>query len=533
MPILIAILAFFATIACTKKKPDGFHQQTQQASQGAEAVDQQAGEAVVEQDEAMDVKNLPLVQQAVTDHDFLTGLEQDMEKQLQIICSRNQGKTNRVITAFCVDNIRPKSLIELQNALGLNVAENNVPFAITGHSSSLVAKFTSAINPRAIIFTANGQDNNYVVMGFVRGEQFAEIVVNNGQPNTPDYFLVAFTQACNAKPEGCNPGDLLTPEIESNWTGFTLYQDEDLKNTIVDCLHCHQPEGVNSPKILRMQELQNPWTHFFRNNRTGGQALLADYFAAHGPDEAYAGIPGATIANSDPADLEDFVRDNGFADQPNEFQTNNIETDVEDTAPGQPQDNTTPGQSAQWEEHYQAHVRGEVIAPPYHDVKVTEPSLLQKYTQQYQDYRAGLITKDQFEDHREIFKLDPVQKANMGFGVRPDADGQTIITQACAQCHNSKLDQSLSRAKFNVDLAAMGANAAAEIDIAIQRLQLGYSAGRRAEAGIKFYNANAEEVELDKGEHLLTMPPRRFKDLTDEQIDAAIQYLQGAKAQFQ
>lgn len=29
------------------------------------------------------------------------------------------------------------------------------------------------------------------------------------------------------------------------------------------------------------------------------------------------------------------------------------------------------------------------------------------------------------------------------------------------------------------------------------------------------------------------MPPRRFKDLTDEQIDKAIQYLKAAKAQVE
>ena len=53
-----------------------------------------------------------------------------------------------------------------------------------------------------------------------------------------------------------------------------------------------------------MQELQNPWGHWFRNNRNNGQQLLADFSAAHEANETYGGIPGAAITNSDPAQLE-------------------------------------------------------------------------------------------------------------------------------------------------------------------------------------------------------------------------------------
>lgn len=102
---------------------------------------------------------------------------------------------------------------------------------------------------------------------------------------------------------------------------------------------------------------------------------------------------------------------------------------------------------------------------------------------------------------------------------------------ACAQCHNGKLDQNVSRSKFNVNLAAMP-NAAAEIDIAISRIRLGYSPARLKAEGVRITKESGEAVELHKGEHLLTMPPRRFKDLTDEQIDGLIKYLEGEKAKF-
>ena len=51
--------------------------------------------------------------------------------------------------------------------------------------------------------------------------------------------------------------------------------------------------------MLRMQELEDPWTHWFRSDRPGGLTLLQDYFRAHATDEDYMGIPGVLIAKSD------------------------------------------------------------------------------------------------------------------------------------------------------------------------------------------------------------------------------------------
>ncbi len=533
--------------------------------------------------EKVDVKELPLIQRAITDEDFMEFSKlknpdkplKEGEEQMAQVCANNAGKTNIVIQKFCVEKIRPKSLKEMQVALNLdpsnvtnrgnNGANGNPGFAVQGHSSSLVGQFVSSINPRVVIFNnqtpgGNANTTNFIAMGFVRGEQFAEILVaNDNGASNPDLFLVAFKQACNAKPEGCSNGELLTPAVESNWTEFTLYQDEDLKNTIVDCRHCHQPEGVGTQVFGRMQELRNPWVHWMRDNRGNGTTLIDDYYAAHGQDETYGGIPGPAISGSDPANLEDLIRTNGFnQDQiPEiEFQTQTILDEVSNNNGAQPVDNTIPGQSATWEELYAQAAVGvsndgrNIIPIPYHDVKVTEPSLLQKYTQQYQDFRAGMITVDQFEDHRDIFRTDHTQRANMGFAVREGTPPETMLIQACFQCHNGKLDTSISRANFSlgtpgqgnnatvgapfqIDFAMMGANAAAEIDIAIERLKLGYTEERLKSEGIQFFNEEGEEVTLHKGEHMLTMPPRRFKSLTDQQIDTIIQFLESEKAKLQ
>jgi 5-methylcytosine-specific restriction endonuclease McrA len=480
---------------------------------------------------------------ALSEEEPMHGLKHG-EEQMKVVCAKIASMpniaSNVIMQKFCVQNMRPKSIIELQTILGLQIVNPNLTsrgdngsggnpaFAVQGHSSSLVGRFVSAINPRVLLMSASAvgrADPNYVIMGFVRGEQFAEIIINS--PTGPEFFLAGFKQACNSKAEGCSPGELLTPAIESGWTEFSLYHEDEIKNSIVDCRQCHQTNGPDTPKLLRMQELQNPWTHFFRDN-TAGINLINDYYAAHGTDEVYGGIPGPMIRASDPANLEDTVRDNGSNEQPNEFDTDAIQSEVEDSSPNQPEDNTIPGRSATWDALFARVLTGEMIPVPYHDVKVTEPALLAKFTKQYQDFKAGLVPMDKFEDHRNVLRTDQKQLGDMGFAVAPEMTPQQTLMLACAQCHNSRLDQTITRSRFNVNLASMQ-NAAAEIDIAISRIKLGYSPERLKSEGINIISPMGQPVAMEKGEHLLTMPPRRFKQLTDTQIDALVQYLEEQK----
>lgn len=455
------------------------------------------------------------------------------EEQFTILCNSTTNLVNVVRQKFCVEKVRPKSLVELQTALGLAVTNpalvarnqngtgGNPAFAFQGHSSSLVGAFVSSINPRVVIMTPNLLANNtanpnFVVMGFVRGEQLAELIANDTVTGKPEFYLFSFRQACNDKPTGCTPGDLLTPAVESNWTEVSLYRAEELANTIVDCFHCHRPSGTTP--MLRMQELRNPWTHWFRDN-TDGQQLIADYYAAHGTAETYGGIPGPMIRGSDPQKLENLVRGNGFAAQPNEFQTATIRTEL-----------TQGGTSATYNQLQAEVLAGRAIPIPFVDLKVTEPALLTKYTQQYQNFLAGTVPLDRFEDHRDIFLTDPVKRSQiMGYAVAPGTSPKDMLMLACNQCHHSGLDQSLSRAKFNVDFTKM-TNASEEITIAIERLKLGYSPERLKKEKIAFTDESGKDVKLHKGEHPLTMPPRRIKVLTDEQIDQLVQYLEQQKA---
>jgi hypothetical protein len=429
--------------------------------------------------------------------------------QLKVLCARpGQDKVRQVFCSPTPPTIT--GLQDLQKALGLGIVDptrvgrgnngtgGNAGFAFIAGSSSLVAKFTSSINPRLIMFSPpTGNNNpNLVALGFVRGDQFTEVIARDPSNGQLNFFLIKFEQECNEKETGCSNADLLTPAIETNWKKITIYEDKDLANTIFDCMQCHQPNGPGTQKILRMQELRNPWTHFFRNNNTGGQALIADYQAAHGTNETYAGIPGPMISSSEPADLETFLRDNGFGNQPNEFLSRQIEGEVRNSNPAQPQDNSQIGRSATWNAAYEQFVQGLTIPPPYHDVKVTDPAKLASHTAAYVAVMNGTMPPEKMPDIRDIFP-DAAMR-NLGFGVKEGASGAEIITQACAHCHNAKLDQTISRARFDVDLTKMSRE---EKDIAIARLKL---------------------PPADP----LRMPPTMFRTLTPEEIDRAVAELQ-------
>lgn len=414
--------------------------------------------------------------------------------QLAILCARNNGDS--VSRAFCgatPPDIR--SIDDLQKLLGIdfvprhqgNGDDQNAAFALIGHSTSLVSRFTSPINPRAIIWTPS-QTGNYVMMGFARGEQFIELVANDPtRSNELTFFLFRFRQACNDQPGGCTPGDLLTPAIESNFTSYTLYQDTDIKSTVFDCMQCHQPRGPNTKKILRMQELRAPWGHWFSANETASNLeALTDYKRAHAAGEVYAGIPGQAIPNSSPRALEAFVVARGFGAQPNAFDSATI---------------LDRGQSTAWRALYAKAMTGEEIPPPYHENRVTDPVKLRKMADAYKAVASGATPVAMLPDIRDVF----LDAALPDLSFRPATslvqanDGKGILVQMCAQCHNSRLDPATSRASF--DVTKLDTMDRATKDRAIKRLTLPKEAFRR-------------------------MPPTRFRELSAEEIELVTQELQ-------
>ena len=271
------------------------------------------------------------------------------------------------------------------------------------------------------------------------------------------------------------------------------------KNTARDCRVCHQPDGPGTPKLLRMQELEPPWSHWFFRGVTGGMALLDAYYAAKG-SESFAGVPGDAIVSSNPGLLTYAIHTQDRGSQPNEFVSSAIEREVMQSAAAlggaQPANNAIPGHSETWTAIYERAKRGEAISVPYHNVRITDAQKLGQMTQAYVDYQEGRLDRQELPDIRDVHPDDDMRRAQIGLTTEPGLD-EAVLLQACAQCHNGRLNQSLSRARFNVDLSTIDRR---EKQLAIARVLLPAD---------------------DPG----VMPPAGFRALTDESRSRLIELL--------
>ena len=79
------------------------------------------------------------------------------------------------------------------------------------------------------------------------------------------------------------------------------------------------------------------------------------------------------------------------------------------------------------------------------------------------------MSKDELPDLRDVHPDDPTLRAHIGLETEPGMVGEQVLLQACAQCHNARLDQTLSRARFTTDFDALGR---AQKSLAITRISL-------------------------------------------------------------
>jgi hypothetical protein len=90
----------------------------------------------------------------------------------------------------------------------------------------------------------------------------------------------------------------------------------------------------------------------------------------------------------------------------------------------------------------------------------------------------------------DIFPDDAMTRARIGLQTEPDASPADALIQACASCHNDVLDQSLSRARFNIDVSRLDR---AALDLAVERIELA--------PGAVGAMPPREARQLDKGTH--------------------------------
>jgi mono/diheme cytochrome c family protein len=416
------------------------------------------------------------------------------EAQYTKLCA--QKRADSFFRRICGDSAvgRP-NIPDLATLIRLIGLDKDRAFALSGNSTSLVALSVSALNPRIILFPRVSDTlvppKELIAAGFVRGEQFVEVVSRDPETTELRFYLVSFEQDCSYK-GGCDLASLLTEEIEHKWTAYSIYSDEDLEKTTFDCHACHQPGGFGTKDILRMQELSSPWLHWFPQrfvHRTDSDRVLTAQFSSiHDVDTQYGGVPIKTIVNAldegSGAQLEAMIRAEGYGDQPNAFDPR-IEAEAKD---GQ----TSPT----WLAQFQTSIKGDAITVPYPRADVTDEAKRTAAIKSYRDVVTKAAPRDSLVDIRDVFSEDATEK--LSFVPQPGADGQAVLLQMCSRCHDGRANPDASKSRFNVKkLAEMPRE---EKDLAIARLQLPATASTK-------------------------MPPWRSARMTDEAIQAAIQEL--------
>ncbi|HET8935000.1 MAG TPA: hypothetical protein VFN67_16240 [Polyangiales bacterium] len=381
------------------------------------------------------------------------------------LCDRD-ARSDVVRDLFCAESGKHiASLADLETALGLTNPE--VLGTVYGgavalaHSTSLSGDLVSELNPRTIVTTAR------LFVAFSRGIQQVEMAaLDHTVEGHYNFYLVQFQQACNLAAEGCRPGDLYTPRIESDWQSLTLEDDESLKNTPSDCRQCHQ-RGVDKP-VLLMREFDGPWTHFFAPDQEDpagfpevtGSALTRDYLRAKG-DEIYANLSVDVMRSTVGFTLQNLVA----RPQPLLFDGSLI---MNERWPYKDGYKAAPEKSPTWYAQYEAFKRGEQLPMPYFEPRVSDPTKQAQLTAAYQRYRNGELDAAELPDFADIFPDDPQTRAEIGLQTEPGAKPADTMIQACATCHNDVLDQNISRARFSVALGRMSRE---EIELAITRLE--------------------------------------------------------------
>jgi hypothetical protein len=418
--------------------------------------------------------------------------------------------SNAVRDVFCgAEAPVVRSLADLQTQLGIKLDKSefapadqtpSLPYfegyperalLMLNTSTALPSRFISTINPRAIFLghTAN--------MAFNRGVQQVEMISSDRDSKVFNLYLLRFVQACNSAPGGCTPGDLYTPRVESDWLSVTIEDDEQLKNTPFDCRQCHQRNREDP--ILLMRELDGPWTHFFQpegepadaSPEATGVEIVRAYHAAKGR-ETYAGAPWEAIRSTIGFVLQSVM----VSPQPVVFDSGVVSNE---RWPWSQEAGYAdkPERSETWYREFEAFKRGEHLALPHYEPFPTDPDKLAKLTDIYRRYREGEIDASQLPDLSDVYPDDPVLRAELGFLTEPSATPAQSLIQACGSCHNDVLDQRITRARFNIDLARMDSAALA---LAVQRM----------------------ELPLEDPEH---MPPKEFRQIAPEAIAPLLGYL--------
>jgi hypothetical protein len=371
-----------------------------------------------------------------------------------------------VATALCASDVKLRGLSDLHSALGLGDPAHRL-VAATTHSLGLGVRYVSPANPRAFVFNADGAPvplERFAVAAFARGEQLVELAGLDPTSLEHRFYLLRFEQACDLT--GCTPTDLLTARIESNWTGFTLYAEEDLEDTPFDCVTCHRPFGPGTPKQLLMRQTASPWLHWGDFHGATESRLcpdpkwpapgpfipgegLAVVTALEGASGRHAGIPLEELAQAPSGeqfalfltDAENTLRSmRNPADYPyGQLNFGSTEVLCERLATG-----TSPT----WElQRAESLARG--LPVPYFAEDVLDPLKREAILAD----RAGFLSQRSGDEPLEVASgwLGADVGTAVGFAPRDTDTAPELLRAFCVRCHARSTEPHLARARFDAE----------------------------------------------------------------------------------
>ena len=357
------------------------------------------------------------------------------EQQRAILCDR--GNDDRFFNWYCAGPEAPQieTLDELLISLELKDPDalHDMRFAMTAHSTSIVARNSTVLNPRVIVFTAfNDPRDDYIAVGYLRGEGFTEAVAYDVTRDSLNFYLVTYQTGC--EPD-CSNAERFLPRDEVGWMNVSVYGDADLQNTVYDCLRCHIPGGGQTRRILRMQEIAFPWTHWF-DTTTESHILLDAFLEAHAGED-YGGVPAERLGEDDPLGLEAMLTVKGFSVQPNAYNGGAVNGDD----PGVVEPNEV------WLDLYANAVNGAAIPPPHYRIDPFDSDLVEDYGYLYRRIRDGLTGASNMPDLTQIFDKD--EERYLSFRPAEGLDAKGIVHHACGNCHDGRFPN-ISRNNFRI-----------------------------------------------------------------------------------
>jgi hypothetical protein len=409
--------------------------------------------------------------------------------QTDRVCAR--GNRDAIARALCSQpRARLSSLDELLHAFWPNGRSffKNYSAGLTNHSQALSARTVSALNPAVILSSldefAPGGDGarpgfaTDLAISFTRGDQLVELLGLDVENRRLNFYLLAFGHACRAA-GNCTATDVLGPRIERDWTSWTLYQDEDIEDTPLACLVCHQSEGPGMPKRVLIRQFAPPWLHWGQPSsatfelgcadrsrvllsqvpRPDATAVIANlagsFVQAHAGESHFAGVPidtllaqrsGEEVFNIARQMRAAILRRDGIStnresdfplEEPHKF--NSIGVITEQYCPNPVIDT--------WNAYRNDVLLQRGLPIPHHqfDVIGTDAGVAART-----DY-AAFLQRAGSSDPLEILAPlmgDDVATA-VGFYPSPDADAPAILRQMCGRCHTGMETPGTRRAAFD------------------------------------------------------------------------------------